>query len=487
MNKKLFIWILIAITVFGMVLRFWNYGQRFGLAYDQAHDALVARSALNQWKLPLLGPFSSAGPFQTSGTWYWLIMVGTALYPRSVLSPWIYLTFLCSLTIVCLGLLGSWIESRRFGIIVAVLAAVSTAEIAQSINLTNQTPIAILATCALMCSFWYVKKKKLLTAFGLGLFASWAASIHLQGVSLGILVILTLIFSGKFSFSALSAAILGAMPPILPILIYDMSHKFININNMIYYYTKDQFNISFDVLGRRWSTYLSVFWPREWALITGGNNLVALGIIVLACLMFFYFVVKRNIQRFWVVVFATFGFMAILVRYTHVSLFSSFIVFTHPFVLLITAWVIDHTFSIHKYLGIIVFCIILIFSLMATRTEVSVSGNRATSLAVSARRTLTSMYPHETFSLYDWNYNTTGDSLPIVLYLEEQKLINPTSGRRIGVIGSKGNLILNLPPIATFSSELVDLSASSSSRLVQMGWHEVNPNAIYHQTEEWQE
>src|SRR4030042_7009488 len=340
MKKNLFIILLVAITVFGLVLRFWNYTNRFGLAYDQAHDAIVAREALNERKIPLLGPFSSAGPFQTSGTWYWLIVVGTAIYPKSVLSPWIYLTAFCSLLIVGMGVLGKWLENEWFGLLLALLTSMSTAQIAQSVNLTNQTPIAVLSLGSLICALWYLRTRRKLAAFCLGLFASWAASIHLQGMALAIFVFLMFIFSKKFSIGAICASILGAIPPMFPIYLYDKSHDYVNIKNMLYYYMKDQYITSLDVLGRRWLTYLTEFWPKEWAHIIGGNIWLAIAVAGLACCMFLYLVIRRKMPQTWGLIFTTFAGMVILLRYTRVPLFSSFIVFTHPLVLLISGWVI---------------------------------------------------------------------------------------------------------------------------------------------------
>src|SRR3989338_1965310 len=72
---------LLFIIVVSIFLRFYNYDQRLGLAYDQAHDAIVSLYALEQGKLPLLGPFSSAGAFQTGGEWYWFIMAGQSVFP----------------------------------------------------------------------------------------------------------------------------------------------------------------------------------------------------------------------------------------------------------------------------------------------------------------------------------------------------------------------------------------------------------------------
>ena len=51
----------IAILLISIFLRFYNFENRWGLAYDQARDVLVAREGLNSFGLPLIGPFASAG------------------------------------------------------------------------------------------------------------------------------------------------------------------------------------------------------------------------------------------------------------------------------------------------------------------------------------------------------------------------------------------------------------------------------------------
>jgi hypothetical protein len=63
----------------------------WGFAYDQAHDSLVALHALAEHKISLVGPFSSAGAFQTGGQWYWIVMAGIFLFPFMFIGPWIFM------------------------------------------------------------------------------------------------------------------------------------------------------------------------------------------------------------------------------------------------------------------------------------------------------------------------------------------------------------------------------------------------------------
>lgn len=154
--------------LFGAFFRFFRYENRFGLAYDQAHDALVARHAVRTLQLPLLGPFSSAGPFQTSGVWYWIIMLGTSIRLNVVPSPWILLTTLYVVAIFGIGIVGKHLINSYFGLLVSFFTAISTAQIAQSTNLTNQTPIGVLSLIVIVASLAFVNKPSDLTAWWLG-------------------------------------------------------------------------------------------------------------------------------------------------------------------------------------------------------------------------------------------------------------------------------------------------------------------------------
>lgn len=173
-----------ALIIFSSVLLFYNYQNRWGLAYDQAHDAIVARYALEAHRIPLLGPFSSAGPFQTGGEWYWFIMAATAFYPNAVITPWVILTLLYVFFVLLIIFVGKELVNEKFGLIVGLLATVSTAQIAQAANLTNQSPLAIVALCAIWSMIIYVKTKKLKYLFFLALFVSLASTMYFKVLSL---------------------------------------------------------------------------------------------------------------------------------------------------------------------------------------------------------------------------------------------------------------------------------------------------------------
>jgi len=125
-------WYLISILLILLLaffLRFYNFESRWVLAQDQSHNALVARYALQTGQIPLVGPFSSAGPFQTGGEWYWLVMISTAIYPFSVITPWIMSVVLSLVFVLLILHVGRELIDRKFGLILGILAAVSTTQL----------------------------------------------------------------------------------------------------------------------------------------------------------------------------------------------------------------------------------------------------------------------------------------------------------------------------------------------------------------------
>src|SRR3989344_7279890 len=77
------------ILAIAVVFRFYNFENRWGLAYDQARDVIVAKEALRLHQPPLIGPFTSAGAFVYGPQWFWITMIMVLVFPFSVITPWV--------------------------------------------------------------------------------------------------------------------------------------------------------------------------------------------------------------------------------------------------------------------------------------------------------------------------------------------------------------------------------------------------------------
>lgn len=475
------------IILFASILRFYNFENRWGLAYDQAHDVLVARYSIENHKIPLLGPFSSAGPFQTGGEWYWFIMAGVGLYPDAVLTPWIFLSSIYVIFVYLMIKLGRELVDKKFGIIVGLLSAFSTAQIAQSTNLTNQAPLAIISLLALWSMVKCVRASNINYLFLVGFFVSLAASIHLQGIALIFLPLFTLFFAGvSIKKKSLIYLIVGLILPWLPVFISDLNHSFFNFTNMFNYYAHDQYQISLDVLGRRWLTYAGVFWPNAWAQVIGGQAAIGYAIILILGVAFLHELFKKRISRELYIILASFLCAVIALRYTRTPLFYSYIVFLHPFIFILTGWLIYAVYKIKKILGVTLITIILTGSIKTDILQIKNAENYTDFQVENWRETLISQLPNDGFALYDHKHKTVNKSLPLVLYLNSDKKISD-NGIKIGMTLATASGEFKYPIIVGDKTgyQILNLSSSTELELKKENWIFINPSEIYRTTEEW--
>ena len=477
---------LVCFLILSFTIRFYNYENRWGLAYDQAYSALVARHAVSELKLPLVGPFSSAGPMQTGGEWYWFVMLGTVLDPDNVMSPWIFLTLTYVFFVVFIVFLGKELIDKKFGIILGILTLVSTAQIAQSVSLTNQSPLALSSLIAIWGMIKYIKTKKLRFLLLQGLGVSLAITFHFQGIALVIFLFFTVLIA-RVGIRGILVLLTGFFIPLIPLLIFDLQNDFVNSKNIIQYYFFDQYKISFDALGRRWKTYVGVFWPNAWAHIIGGHKLLGYLVIGAAIFSAIFHLLKGKIKKEWQIILLSFGSMVVLVRYVRTPLYDSYLVFLHPFVLLLTGWVILLLYRKNKILGIVSLIIIVLFSLAKDVEELNFSKtNYVADETRSLLSTLTSKFPNEKFSVYSYKYQSAERNLILSLFLDSEEIID-INGRPVGLVSGTESAILIYPSIegSPPGLRLIDLESSSTAELKQSDWVEVNPGEIYRVTEQW--
>lgn len=481
------VWLII-IILFAFFFRFWNYLNRWALAYDQAQFATVAGYALETLQLPLLGPFSSGGPFQTGGEWYWIVMLGIATFPNFILSPWIFNSLLTILAVIVMIYIGNIYKNKLFGIILGLLIAFSPAQIHQSTNLTSQTTMVLFSSLSMLFVFIFLRKKRnlffLLACLSVGI----ATSIHIQAVALIPFLILTIILFRKNIVRKILYLGIGLFVPWIPVLISDSQNNFYNTIQILTYFTNEQASTSYDVLGRRWLTFLSEFIPDAWRQIVGGNIIIGYSLIILSGLLFVYKAISRKLSKEVVLIFLSLSAMIVIMRYIRTPLFESFYIFIHPFVLFISGWLIYFIFKINKIFGTLFLILVLVVSFLSFWKPINEATNNTFTYVQELKTVLYKMYPGDTFSIYDYEGNNTTISMSLSLILFKDKRID-TEGRKIGMYRFTPNSSFNFdinPIYGEYGGILLyDLSASESSRLVDLGWENYDPNTVYNRTEFW--
>lgn len=480
-------WVFLTILVLAVLLRFLNYTNRWGLGYDQASFAVVGAHAVDSFQLPPLGPFSSSGPFQTGGMWYWSIMAGEIFFPGPVYGPWLFMGVLSVSFVAGMIIAGTLIGGSTMGILAGLLSAISTAQITQSTNLSNQTPIGLPSVFALIAALAYVKTKRPLYLFFLGLAVGAASSIHIQGLGLSPLIFATLLFGGVPTLGGLLLLGLGLLVPWLPVLWVDARHEWVNTKNMILYYLVYQYRISLDVLGRRWMTFGKEFIPAIWGFTIGGYKWMGTITIFLGCVISAILLIRKKITKPWLLVAVSLAGMFVIIRYTRVPLYESFVVFLHPFILLLTAGIWLFLFRLKKLLGILFIFLLVVPTMAKNVEEITHATNLAAKEAQRLRMELVTTFPDQTFALYDYQFGTAGKTLALLLYLNERNLIS-SEGHRVGVSYANDQLIMH-PVIYTDQTGAVvyDLQSSGSAKLLDAHWAYLDYGIMYDSIERWWE
>ena len=478
------------ILVLGATLRFYDYLNRFGIGYDQTHDAIISRYALEHYLIPLVGPFSSAGPFQTGGEWYWFIMAGASLLPFSPISPWIFMTLIHIAFIYLTIIVGKKIIDKPFGYIAGFFAAISTAQIAQSTNLTNQGPQAIPALLAIFSAIVWIREKKTISLFCLGFFVSLGMSIHMQAAALLSLIPITIILGGMkyLKPGLIMSLIIGLVIPHIPLLLFDFQNDFVNLQGMIQYFLYDQYKISFEVLGRRWLTYAFVFWPNAWSHIIGGQMVISFATIIGIGLMFTYKLIAKKMNRVFLFLISSFFIMVIILRYIRAPLFDSYLVFLNPFVVFLSAWLVYFLLKKKKALGIIAFLVIASGSLIKDFSEITHKGNMVTRLMIQNwRSALLEQYPDNKFSFYDYKFESKNISFPFVYFMyAEDKIDDDAIKIGVALVSKVDEFPFEKISDGSGGYQVFVLNGLQKD-LEQEGWRKINPDYVYNSVERWRQ
>lgn len=471
------------IILLAFILRFYNYENRWGLAYDQARDVLVARDALKSFKLPLVGPFASAGQFVYGPQWYWLLMAMVSVYPYSVITPWVIQTLLYVAVVGLMVIIGKDIYSKNFGLILGILTAISTAQLAQSTNLTSPSMVGIFSMVSIYFFVRYIKTGFIKNAFWMAIMIATSINIHFQSIGLLILIPVSFLLDKSKSFKKIIYLLSGIFIPFIPLIFFDITNKFFESKNWIEYLRHGQYAI---YVPSRWLTYAGVYWPNSWAKIIGGEVYVAYIVLICLAILTVYEAIKRKLTRSITGLILGFFSIFLMLRYYRGERIDSNLAFLYPFVLILTGWVIIQMLKINRFVGLALFFIIFIFTLKADLSEIKNGENFTAIQTKEWRNILISKFPNKKFAVYDYKYGNVQKSLPLVLFLESKNKVGD-KGLKVGFYIATSKTHFKYPSIWGIRGgyQILNLEATSSAHLRKEGWAFVNTSQVYKSTVEW--
>ena len=474
----------IIILIIGAVLRLYNFEGRIGIGGDAGRDAMIAAEALKRGELPLMGPFSSAGPFVFGPLFYWFIMLSYVLLFGFTYAPWIATFTIGILTIYVFFKIGQELGGGRLALIAAFFAAFSPQQINRSLMLGPHTFVAISSSLVILFFLILNRTKKLKYAFLLGLSLGIAVNMHYQVINLLLFfpAILLLPLRLKDKAIGLFLAIVGFVVPSVALIYWDSQQNFANFNNILDYLLIGQYRI---YVPNSWKLFLFKDFPSYWSFVVGGDKILALVVFVASFAYFYIGLVLKKINRPLAILGFMFSFLVVLNRYYHGERSEGYMLYFMPFIIIFTSILIK--FFVDKkrlaYFGYAIIVLILILSLK-TIYPTLVTGNNSVNLN-NISSALAKKYPNKKFHFYDYKYLLSDNSVTLSFFFNSQGKTD-LNGVPIGVGCFNKHCPKNFPLITIYpNSPIYNLSKVDLSKNKKI-WIGVNQEDLYDDLMIWQ-
>ncbi|HUD05209.1 MAG TPA: glycosyltransferase family 39 protein [Patescibacteria group bacterium] len=478
------------ITLLTLVIRFYNFPNRWGIGSDNARDAIIALEALSRHQLPLMGPFSSAGPFVTGGIYYWLVMASYIIFPFSISSPWILTGIISIISVVLLMYLGKILIGKRFSIIIGILAMLSPQYVGKSIELGNPTFVTVFAILTIICFVKVWQKNEIIFSFLMGISIGLAISMHYEAINL-LIFALAVLFIPKFSLkkriTTFLVTCLGVFIPSLPILYWDAHQSFANTRNILDYLLIAQYRI---YVPNSWKLFLFNYFPVYWGRVVGNFYWVGLALFFASGLTFFLSIFRKRVslQMFFL------GIIFLILLFINKSYrgerTDDYLIYLIPFILIFTAFLIEQFFTFRnklvKSLGLILLVFLILMNWLTIKNAFIYKN--AISSEEMIIKTLNQKYPNQKFSIYDYKHENSGYSLPLSLLLRNAGELDK-NGVRIGINCYGKDCPGKRLTILTTPVRIESLSFISPAKLAEDDkkglWVSVNASSVYDNQVGW--
>lgn len=437
MKLSLFTIIILLISAIAIFFRFFDYFDRIYIHADHSLFAQGAIYASRTFAIPQIGPFAQS-TFFTGPWWLWILGI-FYLFPFGFLTPWYFISLFSLGFVFLIYVVGREIGGKWLGILAALLSAISTAAIDNSLSLWNAAADSFLALLALFFLIRFYKTKGLFFLFGLSFAVSLATTIHFQTVLLLPLVLVAFI-SSRPRLKYFVAAFAGLAIPMLPFLIFDLRFNWFWIRSVFIYLTVDQYRFW---VPNRWLTYAFDWWPATWGYILGIGKWV--GFLIIGLFSILTIVRLRDVKQHKIFYLLALSFFleVVMFRYYGGQRFFYFSNFAHPSVLILTAWVIIEIFRFQKYLGVILGGLIILLSL---RTAIANLGPRdyTVSQIKNLKNEIYAGSPDSNLNIYGCGPTGALVSHPLALMIYADGR-DKLDGRKIGVCVGSDRSITWLP------------------------------------------
>lgn len=444
--------ILLITVIFGFLLRFYNYSNRWGLGADDGRDLMIAHQLLIHRRLPMFGFFQSAGPFVIGPLFYYFIMLVDIIFPFAISSPYAAVGILNTLSIAVYYFVGKEIADKKLGILLAFLAAISPQLTIHALALSNPSMVPIFTICFIYFFILLWKTGKRIFALLMGIMLGIILNMHYSTINLFFFLPFVLLvpktsFKQKIIFLLLIVSAFFACT--LPLLLWDSQQSFANTRNILDYFLIGQYR---QYVPNSWKIFLFQFYPYFWSFVIGGESsvgIILMGSFVLGVVVALW---KKKISSVMVALLSIFALLSLLNRYYHGIRTEGYFLYLNPIILMLTGWslyILSQVKLKKIYIGYIVVAALLILITIGSAISLrSLLGyNNGVSQVIQTMNLLQKQYPGKKFAVYDYQWETPDHSYALSSYLGFYHLIDE-NGIPIGVMRQDVAHDLHLVPLS---------------------------------------
>jgi 4-amino-4-deoxy-L-arabinose transferase-like glycosyltransferase len=463
---------LLLILILGAVLRFLGAPLRYGFDIDATRDAILTQYATMHNLWPLIGPISALGSFNF-GPWYYYQLIIFQHFVPFAYSPWVYITLTSLTTILVMYGVGQELFGKPFGLILALLAAFSPGQIIAGTGLSNPDLISLFAALSIWL-FIRIQNTKYqsLTALLLGLSIGIGINCHYQMIYFVFLPFLLPFIVKKGRPQILLFSLLGIFITFIPLIIFNLTHHFQTVSGLIDYYIYGKNKV---YVPNSWKLYLFNFWPEFWGYVFGfsalGGFLLMVGSLLTSAILIF----KRKSLDTYSVLFGFFILSFILLRFFSGERTNYYLIFFHPFLILLTGVFIWQ--SIKVRFGKLILVLVLI-GITAVGLKVDLVHTHIASShteALETKRVLSSRFPNQKFSIYACKGQYKDRVQAIVFLMNNEKLLDGSV--KIGFRDEHCSIPVDDSMLNSIG--VINLTAYSKEKLSSYGWTLISPEYLY--------
>ncbi len=484
-RQKFLIGILVILFI-ATILRFYDYPTRWGIGDDSSRDIAIAREALARHELPLIGSFSSAGPFVFGPLFYWVLMASYIILPFWFTAPVIVTVLTSILTVGVLTAGGYLIGGKRLAILVGVLATTAPQMVARSVAIGQHSYVAISTASLFLFFILYWKRRNPVYAFLMGLALGAALSFHYQTINL-LIFFAAILFIPKVNLvhriGGLLSMGVGFLIPSLPLIIWDSQQQWANLRNILDYLLIAQYRL---YVPNSWRLFLFNYLPSYWSFVVSGYAASALFVMTVTFIVVCVSAIRRKISGIMVAFSIIFAILLFVNKFYKGERSEGYLIYLSPFIILFTAWSIEKLFQVSgkriylrlgQLIGIIVLLIILTGNFLQIKhyeNSKNIKHELDTTISFLIKK-----YPDTKFVIYDYRNRAGAVSQPLGLFLKLQDKTD-SQGMPIGFTCSGGDCPQKLPVIATLAGRpIIDMSSVINRDNKSSNWVKVNQENMY--------